>query len=329
MQRISWWTIAKVSMALLASGATALSAAVVNMSFGLTNPVGYEHHPGASELPPGSDGIDPQRDFGLAFQNVTFQVADGSTLRGWLVPGPVRSAGQTPTVGVVTVHGRGMDRRAFLPHLPMLHDLGATILLFDMREHGLSDGASRGMSMGYREAADVSVAVHFLKSTGINRVVVLGMSLGAGSAILAAAADTEIDAVIADSPFATMQEYVQHLTDESGLRRVANLSGRPTWWPDLVVGFSAWRVGAHSLQAPIDVVDRIAPRPLLLMHGTADTSFGQEHSQQLFSRAAMPKELWLAQDAQHIRIYQAYPVEYRQHLAAVLRALVPVETGSV
>jgi len=68
----------------------------------------------------------------------------------------------------------------------MLHDLGVTTLLFDLREHGLSDGTQRGMSMGFRETQDVESAVTYLRSKGVSRVVVLGMSLGAGAAILSA-----------------------------------------------------------------------------------------------------------------------------------------------
>jgi pimeloyl-ACP methyl ester carboxylesterase len=306
-----------------AGAALALVFAVINVSFALTNPPGYAYRPGRTRLPDDGSGTDPRQDLGLDFQEVSFRASDGSTLRGWLVP-----AASGGSLGVVTVHGRGADRRAFLPHLPMLHNLGATTLLFDLRDNGLSDGgAQRGMSMGYREAQDVSSAVQYLKSVGISRVVVLGVSLGAGSAILAAANDPAIDAVVAESPFSSMQDHVQQLTDQN-LSRMRLETVVPdviwaTWWPQVVVGFTSWRVGARDLAAPIDVIGRIAPRPILLIHGTADTALVPEHSARLFERAHMPRELWLAPGAVHTRVYQAYPDEYRARLGALFDSLQP------
>jgi fermentation-respiration switch protein FrsA (DUF1100 family) len=169
--------------------------------------------------------------------------------------------------------------------------------------------------------------VRYLKSTGVARVVVLGVSLGAGSAILAAANDPAIDAVIAESPFTSMQDYVEQLTDQNlGRSRLGAFVPRAalsTWWPQLVVAFTSWRVGAHDLAAPIEVIDRIAPRPILLIHGTEDTAFVPEHSVRLFEKANMPKQLWLAPGAVHTRVYEAYPDEYRARVAAMLRSLEP------
>jgi alpha-beta hydrolase superfamily lysophospholipase len=313
------WPFRIVAALTLTAGCAVVASALLQASFGLTSPPGYEHHPGATHLPSSGSGQDPERDYGLAFDNVSFPTSDGSTLRGWLVPA---ASGSARTVGVVTVHGRGSDRRDFLRHAPMLHRLGATTLLFDLREHGTSDGAARGMSMGFRESADISAAVRYVKSTGIERVVVLGVSLGAGSAILAAAVDPSIDAVIAESPFSSMQDYIQQLSEQSASGGVlSRLSPRPPFWPELVVGFTAWRVGARDLSSPIQVVDRIAPRPLLLMHGTADYSFVPDHSVRLFDKARMPKELWLAPGAEHTRVYDAFPAEYEERVGAIIHGL--------
>jgi pimeloyl-ACP methyl ester carboxylesterase len=44
----------------------------------------------------------------------------------------------------------------------------------------------------------------------------------------------------------------------------------------------------------MDLVDRIAPRPLLLMHGLADDVVKPIHSQLLYAKARDPKKLWSA-----------------------------------
>jgi hypothetical protein len=50
---------------------------------------------------------------------------------------------------------------------------------------------------------------------------------------------------------------------------------------------------------PLQVVDRIAPRPLLVIHGTDDRRITEGQVRRLFSAAQMPKSLWLVQGATH------------------------------
>jgi fermentation-respiration switch protein FrsA (DUF1100 family) len=49
------------------------------------------------------------------------------------------------------------------------------------------------------------------------------------------------------------------------------------------------RVGVPAAE---DAVASIAPRPLLIMHGTADKLISHTHSEELFRRAEQPKEFW-------------------------------------
>jgi pimeloyl-ACP methyl ester carboxylesterase len=299
------------------AGMIGVALIVAELSMRLTNPPGYTHPgPVVGLTSPGSgSGTDPLVDHGLPYQDVTFPTDGQAILRGWLVPGETDAR-----VGVVTAHGRGTDRRDFLRHLPVFHQLGLPTLLFDYREHGASDGAGRGMSMGSREAQDISAAVRYMKETlGLERVVVVGVSLGASSAILAAAQGGAIDAVVAESPLASIDAYlydeVERVVAQHPLLRYVP---RPRWWPRAVVQFTAWRLGIEGLQAPFDVVHQIAPRPLLLMHGTGDVSVNQVHSVRLYDRAGAPKDLWLAERAGHTQLFDHYPDEYRARVAAFL-----------
>ncbi len=66
-----------------------------------------------------------------------------------------------------------------------------------------SGGSGRGFSYGIREKIDVVAAVNFMKiEKGFAKVVVIGTSVGGSSAIMAAAQDPNIDAVIAENPVA-------------------------------------------------------------------------------------------------------------------------------
>src|SRR5262245_60436386 len=125
------------------------------------------HRPAATTLPPpigayadylGRYMHDPQTDLGLGFESVEFPAKDRSSLRGWLV-----RSDQPSTTAVAMVHGLAADRRNLLEQVPLFHDLGYAVLLFDCRNHGTSDGDGVGPSGGVHESEDVSSAVEFLK----------------------------------------------------------------------------------------------------------------------------------------------------------------------
>lgn len=94
----------------------------------------------------------PAEDMDMEYENVEFKGGDGRTLRAWFIPAPkhARTLQRSKTM-ICCIHGAGRDRRAFLRHSEVLLDAGYSTLLFDLSEHGLSDGTQRGFSFGYRE----------------------------------------------------------------------------------------------------------------------------------------------------------------------------------
>jgi fermentation-respiration switch protein FrsA (DUF1100 family) len=291
----------------------------------ILRPPFYVHTPQAATLAsPTPDSVlwqffqgqvhDPLTDCGLAYEEVAFPTQNQATIRGWFVP-----AAAATTSAVVVVHGAWMDRRNFLNRLPMLHRAGYPVLLFDCREHGLSDGTQRGCSLGHREHQDVMAAVRYLKTQrGFAHVGVLGTSQGAASAILAAAQDDSIDAVIAESTFARLRS--RHVSPFGTTRT-------PGWLSWLIVVALEWRLRIVKPVYPLDVVARLAPRPLLLIHGEADPLFAPHHAQQLYDKAHEPKALWLVPAAGHDGVSHHVPLEYEQRVRAFLHRYLPTHLG--
>jgi fermentation-respiration switch protein FrsA (DUF1100 family) len=71
----------------------------------------------------------------------------------------------------------------------------------------------------------------------------------------------------------------------------------------------------------MDVVGAISPRPLLLMHGTADPSVRHQNSELLFERAKEPKDLWLCEGAGHCQTQNADRGEFEQRVAGLIAAV--------
>ena len=246
---------------------------------------------------------------GYPAEPVAFDARDGVRLRGTFVPSP------TAAGTVILVHGFKSGRGEMLDWLAFLHPTYA-VLLFDGRGAGSSDGT---FGVGATEDRDILGAVDFVaarKAPGSERIAVLGISLGAGDAILAAAQDQRIRAVVADSPW--IDERVQ-------LERMTWLPVGPLalpllpYEPALVDALTGGRLADA---VPAAAVAKIAPRAILLIHslddGNATTPVAG--SERMFQFAGDPKELWLVPSGGHVGAIRAEPEEYRRRVLTFLAA---------
>src|SRR6185312_9486719 len=121
----------------------------------------------------------PAAHLGTAYENVSFETADGLRLRGWYVPSRNGAA-------VIAFPGR----RGPQAHARMLARHGYGVLLFDRRGEGASDGD--GNMFGWGGDRDVLAAVEYLRSrpdVDPRRIGGIGLSVG-GELMLQAAAET-------------------------------------------------------------------------------------------------------------------------------------------
>lgn len=207
---------------------------------------------------------------------------------------------------VVLVHGFKTSREEMVPWARFLHDGGYNVLLLDTRGCGKSGGSTVGL--GATEPHDVALAVDAARAEfGTSKVAVLGISLGAGAVILAAADDPDISAVIADSAW-TDQDFQ--------LARLSFVQAGPIRVPLLPYGVGAVNalVGADVTKArPLDAIGRISPRPILLIHSADDENATTpvDGARRLFAAAGEPKQLWVAPRGGHVGALNAFPAEYR------------------
>lgn len=226
----------------------------------------------------------------LPFEPVAFPSHDGITIRGWLIPADQRRA------TVVICPGHFGSMHSDLVYVPWLRDAGYDVLLFDWRGRGRSDGGAT--SLGILERRDLLGAVDWLADRGIQRLGVLGFSMGAAVAIAASPLAPNIAAVVADSPFPRVRDTIVTGMVQRGVpRAVARLAAPPIIW-------------SASLQADVDLtlIDPIrwaafVSAPLLLMSGGRDPYLPTSTAQELFNLASEPKELWTVADAGHRELY--------------------------
>lgn len=241
------------------------------------------------------------------FEPVSFQADDGVTLRGWWFPRPA-----SDRVAICYTGHRG-TKADLLGIGPGLWRAGMNVLLFDFRGCGESDIAP--LSVGHNEQADARAAVRFARQRLPGaRIGLVGYSMGGALAILTAAHDPGVRAVVADSAYASLREVLVHAYRRR--RAPAQLLALADLW-------NQWRHGyAFEALRPVDVVGRIAPRPLLIVHGANDQLTPADHAHRLYAAAGEPKELWVVAGAPHAGAYFADRQAYVARVAAFLdRAL--------
>ena len=138
----------------------------------------------------------------LGFEEAAFTSSDGVPLKGWWVAAPQAKG------TVVLVHGLNRSRVEMLRKLPFLHGRGWNALLFDLRRHGESGGELR--TLGWHERLDVKAALAEARRRSPAPLVVWGVSLGAASAMFAAADDPEVAGVVSDSSYRSLEDTLRH-----------------------------------------------------------------------------------------------------------------------
>ena len=252
------------------------------------------------------DKYDSPANWGLDYEDVLFTSADGVALRGWFIPAqPARGT-------VVLCHGHAGSMDPDLKYAPWLHDAGYNVLMFDFRGHGRSGGTV--VSMGYLERYDLLGALHFLHARGIDRVGVLGFSMGGAVAMATAPLNRAIRVVISDGGFATLQGAVA-----GGIRERFKTRWSHELLSYLMVSIAGWRLGVNLRAAdPVRWVAHISPAALLLIHGGRDPYVSLTDVSRLYTKARPPKDVWIVPEAGHRRVDEHRPEEYRQRVLDVL-----------
>lgn len=208
-------------------------------------------------------------------------------------------------IAVVVVHGfTGGHRHGSHAKLLGWFERYFKVIAIDQRGHGKSTGFC---TLSHLEVMDVDVAVKWARELGAQRVVTVGFSLGASSVLRHAALSntqtrTQYDEgiVIENKPDAViivggvaqwwyrgsrkmrfLHALVKFKLGQVWLSRYAKVSVGPNTWPDEDAP------NRHEIQPldPCDSATMVAPIPLLIISGSEDDYFLDNHGHRLFEAA--------------------------------------------
>jgi fermentation-respiration switch protein FrsA (DUF1100 family) len=221
---------------------------------------------------PTRDEPSTPEDWGLKYEPVGFKSADGTPLHGWFIP----AKNAMPKGTVVFSHGNAGSISYHIGFCAWFAEAGYNVLMYDYRGFGKSGGEvdRRGM------IDDVKAAfTYIMKRPDVDkrRIISYGHSLG-GAQSVTALGESPVDglrAIIIDGTFASYQAMARVIGGQLGASLVSD---------EL---------------APKDFVEKLAPVPFLVVHGTRDEVVPVSHGIQLYESAGQPKTLFEVKSGRH------------------------------
>lgn len=227
----------------------------------------------------------------LPAEEVLFSPIEGVyKVSGWFIPRPGATTTVIVSPGYRTLKADVLGIAAFLWRT------GHHVLVFEYHGHGMDVGTP--ITLGYSEINDFLGAVAYAKERAPEtRLGVLAYSMGAAVAIMGTARSKDVEALIADSAFATHTGVI-----DFHFRRVFHLPSIFVSW--MVDNLLWWRAGYHFNQVePLRDIAKIAPRPILIIQGGKDSIVDPRDGPMLYAEAQEPKDIWLLPNADHCGAY--------------------------
>jgi len=247
--------------------------------------------------------------FDLPLEDVHFQSRDGLRLAGWFIPG-------TNGATVILAHGRGSERSRMLPHANYLHKDGFSVLMFDFRYRGQSEGDES--TMGAKEPWDIEGA-----STISRHAPMLTQSVSACKVARwercrpswLQRKRRRSRAWSRKSPSKTSPAPL--LTPTNTPAKGFGLPSFP--FAPVSKCFCEFRLGVDLDEvSPVKVIAQISPRPIFLIDDLEDDVFPSVSVEVLYEAAREPKELWSIPEATHSTRggWETAPEEYERRVLA-------------
>lgn len=247
-------------------------------------------------------------DYAMNYQDIDFFSHDAKTkLAGWVLEPPVPAK-----MNIIFAHGyKGNRYEENIPFMPLANNLlvkGYRVITFDFRYAGESEGDMT--TVGVKEKLDLLGAIDWTADQYEEPIGLLGISMGASTSILAAAESKNVYAVVADSPFSDLHNYL----DEN----------MPVWTDLPNFPFTPLILNIIPLMAdidlsgasPINVLDDVAPRPVLFIHNKGDRSIPYTESEKMYKKHPDVFSFWLTEGDGHVKSFEQNSEEYVEKVSA-------------
>jgi len=244
-------------------------------------------HPGRI-IPTGDSLVEHK----IPYQDIELTTQDGIKLSAWYTP--------TRNGAVILVaHGYNDNRPEAMYVMFAKHGYG--VLAWDFRAHGKSGGET--CSLGYYEQLDVEAALDYaLAQPDVKHVGAWGGSMGAATVILTAAKRPEIEAVVSDSSFPSLEDVMRLNTP------IKIMQPFVLFWGEQLSNSEIDQV------RPVDEIAKISPHAVFIIDGWEGAAVAMNSPYRLFDAASEPKQLWVEDGVPHLGMYGNNPKKYERRV---------------
>ncbi|HRP62483.1 MAG TPA: alpha/beta fold hydrolase [Phycisphaerales bacterium] len=224
-------------------------------------------------------------------QEVWFNSTDSTRLYGWFIPSRLHAEGGPPAPTILHVHGNAGNIQSHTYFTEYLPHAGFNVFIFDYRGYGQSAGSAKRRNDLIADTHAALDAMLQRSDVDVSRIGLYGQSLGGAIGVNLMAERPEIKAAVIESAFTSWREIAASVVGGDP----PNFIGR--WLAALVLPDHA---------RPIDAIARIE-RPMLLIHGDADSIIPVGHSRRLAAAAPDFAELLLLPGGDHNTLRDSHP----------------------
>jgi pimeloyl-ACP methyl ester carboxylesterase len=176
------------------------------------------------------------------------------------------------------------------PFLDLSEDLFEQydVITMDQRGHGRSEGF---FSFSSKEHEDIKVIINYALER-YRKVYLIGFSLGAASCVIEVAQNRNVGGLIIISPPTSFENIENNFLDRSAVIPAIQKFGS-----------HLFRLRLGNINSPkvnpLDVIDKVSPIPLLIIHGGNDPIIFRHHADMLYEKAKEPKKLVIIEKGLH------------------------------
>jgi fermentation-respiration switch protein FrsA (DUF1100 family) len=206
----------------------------------------------------------------VIYEDLVIQSSDQIELHGWKLITPEQYRGS-----ILFFHGNGQNISSHFANVYWLTEYGYNVYLFDYRGYGKSGGVAALDNIVLDLQAMIAEPLRLISDE--EALTIIGHSLGGSLAIYAVAnsqSKQRIKSLVTIGAFSDYHAVAQDTLSTSWLTCLFQ-------WPLSFTIDNSYR--------PLDVIDRVSPAPLMIMHSRKDNVIPYYHAEALFATASQPK----------------------------------------
>lgn len=220
------------------------------------------------------------RKYGLAYENVSVDLADSVNLRGYYIPATGAKSNST----VIVLHGINGCKEQQLETAAYLAQNGFNVFAFDSRGHGESGG--KFCTYGYYEKKDFSKVIDYiLQKDSSQKVAIFGHSMGGAIALQTLAYDPRIKCGVIESTFSTLREIVSDY-----MKRMFFFGPRAV--SDIALNRAAELANFNPDEVRPEESAKQITQPILMAHGDSDKHINIAYGKRNFANLKSEVKIW-------------------------------------